>query len=323
MSHLSMPKEIQLHTCLPVENELGEGVVWDARQQCAFWTDILGKQFYRWDFDDHITQYPCPERLCSFGLTPEPDWFIVAFESGFAFFNPIEQQIQWLTKVEADLPYTRMNDGKVDRQGRFWAGSMIEDDKVDANQLAKGKRAKLYRLTENGQAKPIFDDVIIANGLSFSSDGQTMYFADSPKQTVWRSEFSQPSDTSSRQEIFFETSGNAFPDGSCIDNQGYLWNAQWGSASVKRYSPTGQLDFTLPIDCLQPSCVSFGGPNLNHIIITSARDGLSRGEDKKYNNNGAVFVYRTPYQGIAEPICTVPTRQQHAAVETVSVSLKN
>ncbi|MGY0620940.1 MAG: SMP-30/gluconolactonase/LRE family protein, partial [Paraglaciecola chathamensis] len=60
MSHLSMPKKIQLHTCLPVENELGEGVVWDARQQCAFWTDILGKQFYRWDFDDHITQYPCP-----------------------------------------------------------------------------------------------------------------------------------------------------------------------------------------------------------------------------------------------------------------------
>ena len=309
MKQVNHSIDMSLYRCLAVENELGEGVIWDPRQQCAFWTDILGKQFYRWDFDNKVTQYPCPERLCSFGLTPEPDWFIAAFETGFAFFNPREQDIQWLSKVEADLPYTRMNDGKVDRQGRFWAGSVIEDDNVDVSTLASDQQAKLYRLDANGQAHTMLEGISIANGLAFSPDSNTMYFADSAKQQVWRSNFEHIQGTPSQLENFFATTGNAFPDGSCIDNQGYLWNAQWGAACVKRYSPSGKLDFTLPVDCQQPSCVSFGGPDLNHLIITSAREGLSREDDELNINNGAVMIYHTPFKGIAEPICTVPRRQ--------------
>jgi sugar lactone lactonase YvrE len=323
MSHVGKHNEISLHTCLPVNNILGEGIVWDSRQQCAFWTDISGKQFYRWDFDRKVTQYYCPERLCSFGLTPETDWFIAAFESGFAFFNPEKKSTQWLSKTEEDLPYTRMNDGKVDRQGRFWAGSVIEDNNRDVNQIPKDKQAKLYRLNENGQGHVIFDGIHIANGLSFSPDGKTMYFADSAKRQAWQSAFDPTSGVPSERESLFITTGNAFPDGSCIDSQGYLWNAQWGSSSVKRYTPSGDLDFTLQIDCQQPSCVSFGGPKLNHLIITSAREGLTCEEEKLHQNNGALFIYHTPYQGIAEPICTVPKRQQYTGAETVSAGSKN
>ncbi|WP_339900110.1 SMP-30/gluconolactonase/LRE family protein [Paraglaciecola polaris] len=310
MSNLAMPEGVTLIESLAVGNQLGEGIIWDARQQCAFWTDILGKHFYRWNWNGEIVHYPCPERLCSFGLTSELNWFIAAFESGFAFFNPVDQQVQWLNKVEADLPYTRMNDGKVDRQGRFWAGSMIEDENIAVDTLAIEKQAKLYRLEDDGQPHVIFTGIAISNGLSWSPDSKTLYFADSAKQCVWRSDFNVSSAEPSTRKILFNTDKTAFPDGSCIDKQGYLWNAQWGSACVRRYSPSGKLDITLPIECQQPSCVSFGGPNLNHLLVTSAADGLPSHNSELHKNNGAVFIYQTPFQGIAEPICTVPKRQQ-------------
>ena len=308
MGNPSMLNKLILVDTLSVGNRLGEGIIWDVRQQCVFWTDILGKHFYRWDFSGKLAEFACPERLCAFGLTTDLDWFIAAFESGFAFFNPASQQTQWLSKIEADLPYTRMNDGKVDRQGRFWAGSMIEDNNIDPNTLPLGKQASLYRLQENGEARAIFDGISISNGLCFSPDSKTMYFADSAKQRVWRSDFNALDCEPSPREILFDTYNNAFPDGSCIDNEGYLWNAQWGSACIKRYSPSGKLDFSLPIQCQQPSCVSFGGPNLNHLFVTSAADGLQTNNSELHNNDGAVFIYHTPFQGLAEPICTSPKR---------------
>lgn len=297
-----MGKAIELVQQLKVGNTLGECVIWDHRQQCLYWTDILAKQFYRWDFNGQPSRYPCPQGLCSFGLSTHQDWLIAAFDSGFAFFHPLSGQVLPLTQVEANQQHTRMNDGRVDRQGRFWAGTMRKKNSPQCGAL--------YRLEDNYQAKKMLDDVHIANSLCWSPDAKIMYFADSAKQVISRSDFDPQSGEFKNSQPWITTPAGAFPDGSCIDSEGFLWNAQWGSATVKRYDPSGQLVLTLDIPCEQPSCVCFGGPNLNHLFVTSAADGMpSRGQVVPAND-GDLFVYHTPFQGLHESICrlTLPVQ---------------
>ena len=121
-----MLNDIILEQQLSVSNSLGEGVIWDHRLQLIYWTDIDNSLLYSANLAGKINTYPCPEKLCSFGLCLNPEWLICAFASGFAFFNPTNQQLHWLAKCPVSLPNLRMNDGRVDRQGRFWAGSMVE-----------------------------------------------------------------------------------------------------------------------------------------------------------------------------------------------------
>ena len=297
-----MDEPIRLVKQIKVHNALGEGAIWDHRLQCLYWTDILARQLYRWDFSGTIKRYACPQRLCSFGLTRHPDWLICAFENGFAFFHPQRATLHWIRQIEADLPHTRMNDGRVDRQGRFWAGTMLED---------KGhQRGGLYRLDRDRQVKKMLGDVQIANGLCWSPDGKIMYFADSAKHLISRGQFDPLSGDFKDLLPWVHTNDDVFPDGSCVDTLGFLWNAQWGSSSVKRYAPDGQLVLTLAIPCKQPSCVTFGGPNLQHLFVTSAADGLLTESQNASSHNGNVFVFETPYQGLEEPVCQLTVAQQ-------------
>ena len=197
--------------------------------------------------------------------------------------------------MESDLPYTRLNDGRVDRQGRFWAGSYVE---------GKGQQSGgLYRLEKNAQATKILSDIHIANSLCWSPDGKTMYFSDTPTRIIQRADFDQVSGAVTNLSPFIKTNDGAYPDGSCVDSQGYLWNAQWGSAKVKRYDPMGREVLSLDLPCKQPSCVSFGGPKLQHLFVTSARKDLQQNCIEQQPGNGNLFIFATPFTGIAEPVC--------------------
>jgi L-arabinonolactonase len=292
-----MQHDVSLIKQLEVSNILGEGVIWDERNQTLYWTDIESRKFYSWGFLTGVHHYDCPERLCSFGLTEESDCFICAFESGFAFFRPLSAQINWLSKVESDLPHTRLNDGRVDRQGRFWAGSYVE---------GKGQQSGgLYRLEKNGQTTKVINDLQIPNSLCWSPDGQTMYFSDTATQIIQRADFDPATGAVSKLSPLITTNRGAYPDGSCIDSQGYLWNAQWGSAKVKRYNPQGQEVLSIDLPCKQPTCVSFGGPNLQHLFVTSARKNLQQQVIEQQPGNGNLFIFATPFTGIAESICSL------------------
>jgi sugar lactone lactonase YvrE len=289
-----MPADIHLIERLEVENILGEGVIWDERVQSLYWTDVEAKRLYSWGFYSGVRYYDCPERLGSFGLSQHPEQFICAFESGFAFFTPQSGAITWLSKVEKDLVHTRLNDGRVDRQGRFWAGSYAE---------SKGQGlGGLYRLEENGQSTKIIHDVSIANSLCWSPNGQTMYFSDTATRIIQRADFDPTTGSIENLQPFIKTAEKAFPDGSCVDSEGYLWNAQWGSSTVKRYNPEGKEVLCLEVSCKQPSCVSFGGPKMQHLFVTSARKGLEP-QLASQPANGSLFIYQTSFYGIPESIC--------------------
>lgn len=170
---ISLVKQLEVH------NTLGEGVIWDHHNDLVWWTDILNSKMYSWHFESGLSIYNTPEPLCSFGLTNEPGRFICAFSTGFAYFSPYSDETKWLCKVEEHYPDTRLNDGKVDRQGRFWAGSM--------RMSGDGPQGSLYCLDKHisgVRVSAMLKDIQISNSLCWSPDSNFMYFADSPTRQI-------------------------------------------------------------------------------------------------------------------------------------------
>ena len=281
---------------LDVKNVLGEGIVWDGRTQTALWTDIQSSRFWQWQPGGEPTSFALPQRLGSFALTDTPDSYVGGFEQGFADFTPMTGTFNMHAPVTASHPHLRLNDGRVDRSGTFWAGSMAED---------KGDPlGNLWRYDGGGAATPFLGDIKIPNSLCWNRDGTQMYFADSPRQTIWRYAFDAARGPIGVPEVFATTTGNRYPDGSCIDAEDHLWNAQWGSGEVVRYRPDGSIERRIKLPVSQPSCPAFGGADMNLLFVTTARDGLSVEQLATQQLAGALFVFETDVTGLPENICS-------------------
>lgn len=282
-----------IHT-LNVQNTLGEGVIWDHRNQTLWWTDIEASLLFNWRFGEDAQSIPLPERLGSFGLTRDPHALLCAFESGFALFSPSNGNITWLCKVEQDKKDNRLNDGRVDRQGRYWAGSM--------NEGTQDKTGTLYRL-DAGLAIPMDNQIQISNGLCWNQSGTTMYFADSPSRQIQRFDFDPQTGTLGKSQIFARTERGVYPDGACVDTQDNLWSAHWGAGVVRCYTSSAEQLTEVNIPCPQPSCVALGGPDMQHLFVTTARVGLSTQQLAQFPQSGNLFIFKTDAQGVHEEIC--------------------
>jgi sugar lactone lactonase YvrE len=279
---------------LRVKNELGEGVIWDAAGAAVWWTDIQGSTLYRYSLQDKkLEQWATPERLGSFALVANSDKLICGFASGFAYFNPVKGAIQWLSKIEQDNPGTRLNDGRADRQGRFWAGSMVEVGEQGAGAL--------YSIDHQLRVSSQISGLTISNGLCWSPDGKLMYHTDTPSRSIYRYDFDTVSGAISNQSLLVRTEKGCFPDGATVDAQGYIWSAQWGASRVARYNPEGETDFILPLPVSQPTCVAFGGSDLNSLFVTSAYEGLDAEARATQPEAGNLFIFETDIKGIADP----------------------
>jgi sugar lactone lactonase YvrE len=278
---------------LRVKNTLGEGVIWDAMGAAAWWTDIDGYKLYRYDpAEKKLDHWTTPERLGSFALVDHSDYLICGFASGFAYFNPHNSQmtdLQWVKKIEQDNPGTRLNDGRADRQGRFWAGSMVESGDQGAGAL--------YCLDQQLQVTSKVSGLSISNGLCWSPDSTVMYHTDTPSQRINAYDFDATTGAIANQRCLVRTEKGCFPDGSTVDSQGYIWNAQWGASQVVRYSPAGEIDFVLPLPVSQPTCVTFGGPQLDRLFITSATQGFDEQALLAEPDAGNVLIFQTNVTG--------------------------
>lgn len=283
----------ELVDIIKVGNTLGEGVTWDARTGNLWWTDIQESELYRLDYASRdISIFSLPERLGAFGLTDDPDVLICAFASGFSLFNPVTKEQGLLTPVEAQFSGTRLNDGRMDRRGRFYAGSMIESDSS-----TPPEGCCLYSV-EQGQITTHFSDVTIANGLGWSRNGKKMYFADSPKQTIWSFDYDSATGSPSNRQVFATTQGNCYPDGATVDSADHYWSAKWGAGKLVRYSPEGEINFELMVDAPHTTCPEFGGPDMDILFITTAKQDLSPEQLSAAPNSGHLFIYQTDIKGI-------------------------
>lgn len=278
-----------------VKNELGEGVTWDHTASKVWWTDIQQRKLYRYDPETmQLEHWDTPERLCCFAPRENGQGLVAAFESGFAFYTPETAEFEWIVKLEADNPGTRFNDGRTDRNGRLWAATMVEDKK------AATYFGSLYCLNHDLSVTQTIGGLSIPNSLCWSPDGRTMYHTDTPSRQINRYDYNNECGTFDNQRSFITTKPDCYPDGSIVDARGFLWNAQWGSNTVVRYSPEGDQDLVVNIPASQPSCVAFGGRDLNLMFVTSAWQGLNNEARLADAEAGNLFVFQTDYSGLVE-----------------------
>jgi len=299
-----------LLTSVPSQNILGENVLWHHTEQALYWIDIEAALLQRYivaSAEYHV--FSLPQRIGSFAFLQDgllqngfvQDFqLIAAFEAGFALYNPTTQALKWLSQPEAHLAGHRFNDGRVDRQGNFWAGTMVENAEVSTTQAA------LYRLDATGQAQQVLGNLCISNGLCWSLDGRTLYHADSPQHQIKQYSYDAATGTVGDGMLFTDTPHNAHPDGSTIDAAGYLWNAHWGAGKVVRYCADGSIDLELNLPVSQPSSVAIGGPNLDLLCVTSSRLGLSEAQLLQQPLAGNLFIYQLHgINGVLENHCRV------------------
>jgi L-arabinonolactonase len=273
--------------------------VWDAREQALWFTDIQERHLLRLDWPSQALQrFDLPERLGSLGLTVDPAQLVCAFASGFALYRPATGQIDWLFQTEPEYRGVRMNDGRVDRRGRFWAGSMVEREKG-----SPPERGSLWRLDRADRSTPhiLLSGITISNATCFSPSGDRLYFADTPTQEIGVFDLAEDGSIANRR-TFARLTGEAYPDGADVDADGRVWNAEWGSGKVTAYHPDGSIFAQIDLPVSQGTCIAFGGPHLNLLFVTSAREGLSDRQLANQPQAGNLLVYRTQSRGIAAPI---------------------
>jgi L-arabinonolactonase len=244
-------------------------VLWCGSTQRVLWTDILGSTLYaHHPSTNSTTSWPMPERLSSFALTRDDNRLLLGLASQLAFFDFSNGAVTPIATVEEGLS-TRLNDGRCDRQGNFVFGTFNEVEEG-------GVRAPIGSFYRLNAASLVLErlplkHVAIANSICFSPDGATMYYCDSPDKAIRRCDY--PSLANDR--VFAECEGEGEPDGSCIDAEGFLWNAQWGGFKLVRYAPDGSIDMLVDTPAAQPSCTAIGGARMNVLFSSSARVGLS------------------------------------------------
>jgi L-arabinonolactonase len=278
-------------------NELGEGVLWCERTARLLWTDIPGAVLWTHvPATGETRRWPMPERLCSFALTDDDARLLVGLASGLAFFDFDSGAVTPICAVEADLPSTRLNDGRCDRQGRFVFGTFNQDSNPRA------PIGGFYRLNRDLSLERLpLGGVAIANSICFSPDGATMYYCDSQTLEIRQCDYDPASGAVGKARVFVPAgAAPGEPDGSAIDAEGCLWSARWGAGQVVRFTPAGKIDRVLHLAAPQPSCVAFGGPGLGVLYATSARQWLSDEQLEAAPLSGGLFQQALDVRGLPE-----------------------
>ena len=279
-------------TCVAdVHAVLGEGPVWMQRESALYWVDIEGRKIFRLGEQGALDQWDTPFRVGS--LAPRAGGgFIAGTDKGLAEVDLAAGRFSIVHHPEAHLPDNRFNDGKVDRAGRFWAGTM--DDK---QQHATGT---LYRIEPGFSCQAVDENYRITNGPAFSPSGEIMYHNDSARQVTYAFDLDGDGNATNRRVFAKYGEGDGFPDGLTVDAEGCLWIAFWGGWCVRRYSPGAECLSKIELPVGQPSSCAFGGSGLDRLYITSASIGLDEGALAVQPQAGGLFMVSPGVRGVAE-----------------------
>lgn len=270
---------------------LGEGPVWDEGSHRLVWTDILGGTVHAFDPVTGCDMAVSVDQPVGAIVARSAGGYVAAVRDGFATIDLETGSIETFAAVESDEPGNRMNDGKCDRAGRFWAGTMADD--------ATPGRGALYRLDVDGTVSRIRSGVTVSNGLAWSADDSTMYYIDTGLDRIDAFAFDLATGQIGRAEPFvaFDPSEGR-PDGMTIDAEGYLWVAIAGGWCVRRYGPGGRLDREVAIPARLVTSCAFGGDDLADLYVTTAGYDVTPGEPLQ-PHAGGLFRLRPGAPGLA------------------------
>ncbi|MFK7862080.1 MAG: SMP-30/gluconolactonase/LRE family protein [Granulosicoccus sp.] len=284
---------MQADLVLGCQNEHGEGIFWNSDDGCLWWTDIEGRCIWSHDPESgENVKYPTPDRVCSFA--PRRDGgFIVAFADRISLFNLNTGNEQIIHHFEPNNPDTRLNDGRTDRQGRFIVGGM--------NEGSGAANSSMLRVDHDLSVSMLFDGVSCANSTCFSPDGKTLFFADTPDRQIVAYDYDTINGNVSNRRLhchFIQEPG--LPDGSCVDAQGGVWNAEWEGRRVVRIAPDGTIDQVIDVPVWKPTCCAFGGANLETLFITTSRLFSSEQVLAAEPDSGGLYAVKPGVRGIID-----------------------
>jgi L-arabinonolactonase len=248
-------------------NHLGEGPVWDVATSTLWWLDGTGRRvgnpsLWRLQPQTNRVDHWHLDRDIGALAVRDDGTLVLALDDGFYFFDPGSEVLELIGLVDAEQPRSRLNDGKVDRRGRFVAGGM--DDKEELAICG------LWRLDTDLTISKLGDGIICTNGPCWSPDDKTFYVADTFVDEFWAYDYDIETGTIANQRVFADTkSVPGVPDGSTVDAEGCLWNAELISGDLVRYDPEGRVERRIGMPVRNITSVMFGGDELDEIYVTS------------------------------------------------------
>jgi len=287
---------LRIELLIDARAALGEGPLWDVVEQRLYWIDSFGNKVHRCDAaGGERRSWDVPENIGSMALR-EAGGAVCSLRNGFHALDFETGAVEKIVDPEPGASGIRMNDGKVDRQGRFVAGYMDDEE--------KDPLCRLFRLDADHSVHELDKDIICSNGPCWSRDGTTFYFADSFQRTIYAYDYDLQTGAVSNKRPFAEFEGlglSGFPDGATVDAENHVWSVEVFRGRLVRIAPDGSLDRVVGLPVVSTTSISFGGPELDIAYITSMARPIN-GEMPREREAGGVFaIHGLGVKGLPEP----------------------
>lgn len=292
---------IEMRCVVESGNELGESPVWSEDERCLYWLDNTKPKVHRYDpATGRHDDWDMPEPIGAIGIRRKGG-LVAGMKSGFGFIDLETGRIESVVNPEPHLANNRMNDGKCDRKGRFWCGSMNVRFSEDYQPTAS-----LYRFDPDGRCHKMETGIIVTNGIAWSPDDRTMYLSDSSGKTVWAYDFDVESGTISGRRAFISSANlpghSGKVDGATVDTEGHYWAAVVYDGLLVRYAPDGRVDCVYRMPVSYPTMPTFGGPDLDVMYVTSTTKPLNGWQRRVQALEGGLLEIRgLGVRGLPEP----------------------
>lgn len=287
----STPYVAAKETCI-----LGESPIWSVAEQALYWVDIRNPMIHRLHpASGERRKWRVQTEIGSIGFATG-NRLIAGTRMGFAFIDLADGGFEELADPEGDgrMNRVRLNDGKVDRQGRFWCGGI---DDPGGREIAS-----LYRFDSDRSVHRMAGPVQVSNCLAWSPDNKTMYFGDTRKLTVWAYDFDdQTGEIANRRTFLTFPEGVGAPDGATVDADGFVWVAHMRAGMVRRYDPAGMAEREYRFPASMTTCPALGGPDLTTLYVTTASMRFEAADFVREPDAGSVFAVETGVKGLPEP----------------------
>jgi sugar lactone lactonase YvrE len=293
--HEIQPTPTDVTVVLRASAQIGEGPVWDARGARLYWVDIVGRELHAFNPSDGTdTTYPCPDIVTSV-TARAGGGLLLTLRQSFVFFDPATGRFDPAAEVETDMPGNRFNDGKTDRRGRHWAGTMgdVEWDQPLGN---------LYRIGADLRPVRMAGGIRCSNGIAWSPDDRTMYFCESFAHVIHAYDFDADSGAIDNRRTFaaMAPETGSFPDGITVDAEGFVWCGQPVFGRLVRYDPAGHIERIIELPVSRGTSVMFGGPDLATLYITTMRTTLDERQLAEEPLAGSLLAIDPGVKGIPE-----------------------
>lgn len=286
-----------IHCVVQCADILGEVPLWCERSEKLWWVDVRRPAIQSYDpANGAHAAFRLPDGMLAGSIAlRRSGGFLLATNSGFYTYDPLGGiPPQPLMNPEPDKPENRLNDGKCDRRGRFWVGSMCDK--------RRDPLGSLYRFDPDYRCHRQFGDIIVPNSVAWSPDDRTMYFADTYRHVIWAFDYDIDDGVATNRRVFRDwTSEQGKPDGSTVDAEGYLWNAMVTTGKLVRYAPNGSIERVIQMPATNPTCPAFGGKNLDILFVTSHSQRIPAERLANEPCAGGLFQLDVGVRGLPEP----------------------